>query len=645
MLDAGKVMTPSLRRQLSLHQCLDTPYSIHFSFSREQQSLKVAFFDGHEKPLRPYEIHAVAWEQIEKNSSEIFAILRRANQTARLAPEIVDGLRKSGQILFDLLIPSQAKDKLAATTAAVLTLHLEDTLVHLPWELLHDGREFLCRRFATGRIASTRQAPTARSVRAFQAPFRVLIIADPRRDLEACYREGLEIKTFLDRKRNIFQVDFKSHPVDIAFVKANIRDYDIVHYAGHAKYDGANPSESGWLLSDGTLKASEIAALGGFQPMPALLFCNACQSGHSDPWKNHDEIFGLANAFLLAGVQHYVGTFWEIAEEPGLGFAKYFYQSIAKGEAVGPALRSARRALSASSRADNVAWANYMLYGDPSSKFGDAMRQATTHEEHIGWRRILRGKTLRKPRKTERRSPTSPVLIGILLVASIFTGYSFVPRFLSNGTPSLPQVTAKPGAGATSISAIAVPFTMTMNVIAQRKEPDGSYSEVLVREGSVLHSGDHFQVQVETNRPSHVYVLIFDSRGEASELFPDPKIETADVIEAGHKTPVPDKGLWFWLDSEPGTETIYTLASERAIPDIHDLLSKMEKVGHADHARLGSETEAKIQITERGIGGIATGKTIGFRPEDRTQLQRIKKVTEVVASTGAVVRAISFEHR
>ena len=47
----------------------------------------------------------------------------------------------------------------------------------------------------------------------------------------------------------------------------------------------------------------------------------------------------------------------------------------------------------------------------------------------------------------------------------------------------------------------------------------------------------------------------------------------------------------------------------------------------------------------RGFGGIGEGETISFRREDAAQLLELEKVTEVVASTGAVVRAISFEHR
>ena len=36
---------------------------------------------------------------------------------------------------------------------------------------------------------------------------------------DASYREGTEIRNFLDEKRDIFHVDFKSHPVDVSFVK------------------------------------------------------------------------------------------------------------------------------------------------------------------------------------------------------------------------------------------------------------------------------------------------------------------------------------------------------------------------------------------------------------------------------------------
>lgn len=616
--------------------------------AREERRLKVSFSEGHEKAIRPYEIHEVDWPQTERSCREILTALNRSNGSAKISSEILNSLKKCGQLLFDLLIPPQAKAKLADTSATVLTLRLDDSLVHIPWELLYDGREFLCRRFAIGRIASTRQTPTARAVRAPRAPFNVLIIADPRGDLEASYREGLDIKAFLDQKREVFHVDFKSHPVDIAFVKKNLRDYDIVHYAGHATYDARSPSDSGWLLSDGMLKAGEIAAMGGLQPMPALVFSNACQSGHTDGWIVDDQeqrIFGLANAFLLSGVQHYIGTFRETVDEPSSRFAKRFYAAVAAGKSIGTSLRDARLAPIGAGEMKTIVWANYMLYGDPNRGFdADEMSsQEMFPHRHLGqWKRIFHAGTLSAK---ARSSPLFQSVIGALLLTGIYVAYSeyySVPSAAISDVATRSDTQSALSATIIPPAAVAVPLTLSMNVLGQRKELDGSYTEVIVREGSVLQSRDHFQVHVETNKPSHVYVLLFDSQGQAAQLFPDPKIEHPGFLESGRKVVVPDKDLWFWLDENPGTETVYVLASEEPMSDIRGLLSKMDKAGNAERKRLSRQIRQQIQIVERGVGGVSKVKTVSYPLSDGKLVQ---KVTDVVAGSGAVVRAISFEHR
>jgi hypothetical protein len=180
-----------------------------------------------------------------------------------------------------------------------------------------------------------------------------------------------------------------------------------------------------------------------------------------------------------------------------------------------------------------------------------------------------------------------------------------------------------------------------MNIIGQRKELDGSYSEIIVREGSVLRDRDHFQVHIETNRPSHVYVLLFDSQGRASKLFPDPKIEQPGYIEGGRRIAIPEKDLWFWLDEHPGTETVYVLASEEPMNDIRVLLARMEKANDGERKRLSGDIKQRIGIVERGVGGVTKGKAVSYPLSDG---RRVNKVTEVVAGIGAAVRAVSFQH-
>jgi CHAT domain-containing protein len=387
--------------------------------SRRYRSIELSVYERNEKDERtllPYEELGVDWERVEASCREVITLLNRANRRVRPTSEILSSLKKSGRILFELLIPPKAREKLNSAPTRNLILYVDDKLVQIPWELLFNGEEFLCRRFGMGRIVSTRQAPASLSTRTLKTPFKLLVLGDPRGDLEASYREGIEIRNFLDASREIFHVDFKSQPVEIGFVKKNLRDYDIVHYAGHADYLTDNPSESGWLLSDGRLKASEISAMGGRQPMPSLVFCNACQTAQTGEWaieEGYEQcIFGLANAYLLSGVRHYIGTFWEIVDEQSSHFAKRFYDFLARGENIGEAIRKTRQEYSE----ETLIWASYVLYGDPTFRLLSAWTEAASNPSG------------RKTNAHRRRVPGSGYLYvasGGLLSALIFAAYSF----------------------------------------------------------------------------------------------------------------------------------------------------------------------------------------------------------------------------
>jgi CHAT domain-containing protein len=724
--------------------------------SRDERRIKVSVYErggGVEGTLRPYEESVVSWDQVESGVSEITSLLNRANKRGKLSAEIFRSLAKAGQILFDSLIPHKAREKLNSSAAGSLILYIDDKLVHIPWELLFNGREFLCRRFAMGRVVSTSQVPTALAPRQLKAPLKVLILADPRQDLKASYREGLAIRNLLDEQSNDFEVDFKSAPIDVSFVKKNLRDYDVVHYAGHADYDPRNPSEGGWLLTDGRLRASEISTMGGLQPMPFLVFSNACQSGQSGEWHIQndygEQIFGLANAYLMAGVRHYIGTFWEILDEPSSHFARQFYDFLARGEDVGEAVRKARERLIEDFGEETIVWASYMLYGDPTFAFAAAKEAASSETfapsaASVEWNDAMRGSTVALPVSLKpARSARRYTVAAALAIAAAMAGYagfysdafrreasletsrpaatppltvttapgvtrsatetpqttvaqkpesseetshektragSIEPRTSltlathqeSRKNPSLkespkkglkvpakevprPQVPALPAAVPESGSGpqlalktepagpvTPAPLALSMTIIGQRKEPDGSYVEVLVNEGSMLRSYDNFQVHLQTNRPAHVYILIYDSQGRASQLFPDSKIAQPGAVEGGKKLVVPGPDLWFWLDERPGTETIYVLASEKPMQDIKSLLAKMEAADEEAKRTAAQEIQRHIKIMQRGVGGITKGQVVTYRLTDG---KKIEKVTEVVTGTGVAVRSVSFHHK
>ena len=196
--------------------------------------------------------------------------------------------------------------------------------------------------------------------------------------------------------------------------------------------------------------------------------------------------------------------------------------------------------------------------------------------------------------------------------------------------------------GKATTSPPGAPLTLRMNIIGQRKETDGSYTDILVNDGSVLRSRDNFQVHFETTSPAFIYILLYDSQGKASQLFPDPKIDEPNFVEGGKKIVIPGDNFWFWLDESPGTETVYVIASKKSMSDIKGLLAKMETADDSAQQQASQQIKERIAIMQRGIGGVTKGQTVTYTLSDG---KKIQKVTEVVDGTGSVVRAVSFQHK
>jgi len=61
----------------------------------------------------------------------------------------------------------------------------------------------------------------------------------------------------------------------------------------------------------------------------------------------------------------YLGTLWELHDAGSAAFALAFYRSLFDGDTLGASVRSAREQ---SFRFHAFAWANYVLYGDPTAR-------------------------------------------------------------------------------------------------------------------------------------------------------------------------------------------------------------------------------------------------------------------------------------
>lgn len=306
----------------------------------------------------PYDAAATA-----ATARAIVGVLARGNRARTLSEQNLGDLAHHGEALWRALVPPEVQKELLRGDS--LTLELDEALVAVPWELMFDGEQFLCRRLSVGRVVATRQPRRGDERRTVGTPIRVLVMAaDARGDLPEVRKEGEAILDELEQRPTV-RARLSSAP-DRAFALRHLKDYDVVHFAGHAEHIAGQPGQSGWLLADGKLTADEVAQLGGGRPMPMVVVSNACQSGVTEAWSGDGtEVFGLANAFLTAGVRHYLGTQWEIVDGQSALFATALYGHLSDGKSMGAAVRHARATVVERAGQSALAWASYVLYGDP----------------------------------------------------------------------------------------------------------------------------------------------------------------------------------------------------------------------------------------------------------------------------------------
>ena len=184
-------------------------------------------------------------------------------------------LKAVGRIIFSHLFPQEVRYHLSHSPPADLFLRLDEQLVHVPWELGFDGQDFLLTKFRIGRQVLTRTT-SGRSYEdhaCLEAPLRMLIILDPTETLAGAEDEAHELCTLLDQSQQVDVVIMGGHRINKLDLLRALNETDLVHYAGHAVFDPTRPAESGWLLQEGILTASEISHLESprswCSPMPA----------------------------------------------------------------------------------------------------------------------------------------------------------------------------------------------------------------------------------------------------------------------------------------------------------------------------------------------------------------------------------------
>lgn len=324
----------------------------------------------------------------------VAAVTARGRGGGTKAVDITKSAKDTGRLLQRHMMPIAVQQELHGSELFV-ELGLDEALLEYPWELMHDGQQFLCCKHSVGRFVNISQARIPPALRPSPLPedaLHVLVISVPHpepRDqntkfapLDGAARETnalVRILTAAGAKVTLLMDSDATWDGVMRVLDDDSKRFHIIHYNGHATFNPQNPRQSALVLRDQDLSTGHILMAFETRP-PVLFFINGCETAKASAnpnapggklWQETFDIFGLARAFLDTGA-YLLGTRWQVGDDAAALFATTFYSGLLQEKPLGALVRDARLAcLKAAQQANSndFSWASYAFYGDPRLYF------------------------------------------------------------------------------------------------------------------------------------------------------------------------------------------------------------------------------------------------------------------------------------
>ena len=251
-----------------------------------------------------------------------------------------------------------------------LRLNIDKNLEFLPWEALHDGKDFIATKMRFSRALGTVRYNINKDTRDLSEPSILLIGADSRGDLPGTIVEIKAIEKLLSGIGvRSFQTLYGSEANRHNFIEMlSSGKFNILHFSGHSVFKVDSPYQSYLELAQGTkLSLHELDNLAspenGDHPLN-LVFLNSCQSGRIGIDKITGRNLSMCRMFREAGIDNVIGMLWNVSDEAATQFASVFYKFLATGNYadVSEAMRQTRREIAMDRAWQDGSWLAPVLY-------------------------------------------------------------------------------------------------------------------------------------------------------------------------------------------------------------------------------------------------------------------------------------------
>lgn len=248
-------------------------------------------------------------------------------------------------------------------------LYVHPSLEWIPWELMHDGTDYLGLRYVIARLPIVRHGPR--------------LIGDTRAVKRVCSFLGEHVMD--EAQRTEWEATFNGLPAGVAVEQfptngawpdadmvTQAASADILHITCHGGIED-EVFESVWTLNhQGEAFQYGLSQMAvdqmNFAEQGPLVFGNACQ-GAAGALTATGLTPGLACSFFDHGAVAFVGAFAPISKALALKFAAAFYGHLL-GDAltIGSALWRTKVDFKTANEQD-PSWLFYCLYGSPDTRF------------------------------------------------------------------------------------------------------------------------------------------------------------------------------------------------------------------------------------------------------------------------------------